>query len=165
MCPLAHTFYTCTTPFNESGYGPETDFGSMRPDHQTTRNLTFCHEIILLTIMSCIGGNFCNEEIFTPSPRVYLEGYIIAWVRELYSVKVVSSYVCQPNHSYVDFMFHLHSDLTRGCVVAMCCTVSGQTGPPREYPTVLFIDLTHLHIFHKIMYVLVQHLSSIYYVL
>jgi hypothetical protein len=31
---------------------------------------------------------------------------------------VASSYVCQPNHSYADSMFCLHSDHTRGCVVA-----------------------------------------------
>ncbi len=31
---------------------------------------------------------------------------------------VVSSYVCQPNHSYADSMFRLRSDPTRGCVVA-----------------------------------------------
>ena len=31
---------------------------------------------------------------------------------------VASFYVCQPNHSYADFMFSLHSDLTRATVVA-----------------------------------------------
>ena len=31
---------------------------------------------------------------------------------------VASSYVYQPNHSYADFTFSLHSDLTRAIVVA-----------------------------------------------
>ena len=31
---------------------------------------------------------------------------------------VVSFYLRQPNHSYADFMFSLHSDLTRAIVVA-----------------------------------------------
>ena len=31
---------------------------------------------------------------------------------------VASSYACQPNHSYADFMFRLHSDHTRAIVVA-----------------------------------------------
>ena len=38
--------------------------------------------------------------------------------RALCCEMVASSYECQPNHSYVDFMFGLHSDLTRGVVVA-----------------------------------------------
>ena len=36
----------------------------------------------------------------------------------LHCEMVASSYVCQPNHSYAESMFHLHSDHTRGCVVA-----------------------------------------------
>ena len=71
---------------------------------------------------------------------------------------VASSYVCQPNHNYVDFVFRLHSDLTRCHVLAgiqhsaALCLV--RTAPPREYPTLLFIGLTCLwpHSFHKIMY-------------
>ena len=47
---------------------------------------------------------------------------------------VASFYECQPNHSYVDFMFRLHSDLTRGVVVA---GVLYRADRPREYPTVL----------------------------
>ena len=31
---------------------------------------------------------------------------------------VASSYVCQPNHTHADIMFHLHSDHTRAIVVA-----------------------------------------------
>ena len=31
---------------------------------------------------------------------------------------VASSYMCQPNHSYAESMFRLHSDHTRGYVVA-----------------------------------------------
>ena len=38
--------------------------------------------------------------------------------RALRCEMVASSYVHQPDHSYVDFMFSLHSDLTRGGVVA-----------------------------------------------
>ena len=36
----------------------------------------------------------------------------------LHCEMVASSYVCQPNHSYAESMFRLHSDHTRGCVVA-----------------------------------------------
>ena len=73
----------------------------------------------------------------------------------LHCEMAVSSYVCQPNHSYAESMFRLHSDHTRGCVVAgvlpihsVCMT---RTTPPRDYPTVLFIGLWP-HSFHKIMY-------------
>ena len=38
--------------------------------------------------------------------------------RTLSCKMVASSYVCHPNHSYVDCPFHLHSDLTRGLVFA-----------------------------------------------
>ena len=31
---------------------------------------------------------------------------------------VASFYMCQPNHSYADSLFRLHSDLTRAVVVA-----------------------------------------------
>ena len=31
---------------------------------------------------------------------------------------VASSYICQLNHSYLDFIFPLHSDLIHGLVVA-----------------------------------------------
>ena len=73
------------------------------------------------------------------------------WVSELYSVKqyMVSSYVCQPNHSYVDFMFHLRSDLTRAIVVAGVLHSVWSELPIKR---VLFISLTYLwpHSFHKI---------------
>ena len=36
----------------------------------------------------------------------------------LHCEMVASSYVHQPNHSYANFMFGLHSDLTRAIVVA-----------------------------------------------
>ena len=65
--------------------------------------------------------------------------YVTAWVSKLYTVKMVaSSYVCQPNHSYV---FRLHSDHTRGCVVAGVLQSLVKTTPPRDYPTELFIGL------------------------
>ena len=38
--------------------------------------------------------------------------------RALRCEMVTSSYVYRPNHSYVDCLFHLHSDFTRGLVVA-----------------------------------------------
>ena len=60
---------------------------------------------------------------------------------------VASSYVCQPNHSYAESMFRLHSDHTCGCVVAGVLS----DYQPRDYPTVLFIGLWP-HSFHKIMY-------------
>ena len=56
---------------------------------------------------------------------------------------VVSSYMCQPNHSYAESMFRLHSDHIRGCVIADVLHgvwVKLYT-PPRDYPTVLFIGL------------------------
>ena len=43
------------------------------------------------------------------------------WASKLYAVHcdmVASSYLCQPNHSYAESMFRLHSDHTRDCVVA-----------------------------------------------
>ena len=36
----------------------------------------------------------------------------------LHCEMVASSYVGQPNHSYAESMFRLHSNHTRGCVVA-----------------------------------------------
>ena len=36
----------------------------------------------------------------------------------LHCEMVASSFVCQLNHSYAESMFRLHSDHTRGCVVA-----------------------------------------------
>ena len=67
---------------------------------------------------------------------------------------MASSYVYQPNHSYADFTFSLHSDLIRAIVVAgtrcaALCLV--RATPPRRYPTGLFIGLWP-HSFHKIMY-------------
>ena len=38
--------------------------------------------------------------------------------RALRCEMVASSYVCQPNHNYADFMFRLHSDPTSVLVVA-----------------------------------------------
>ena len=49
---------------------------------------------ILLRVRNCVGERALRCEI------------------------MVSSYMCQPNHSYVDCLFCLHSDLTRGLVVA-----------------------------------------------
>ena len=68
---------------------------------------------------------------------------------------VVSSYMYQPNHSYADFMFRLHSDLTWFIVVKIAdvlqCLV--KTIPLREYPTGLghykldssFLSTAHMH--------------------
>jgi hypothetical protein len=55
---------------------------------------------------------------------------------------VASSY---SNQSYADSIFRLHSDHTRGCVVA------GVLHRTTDYPTVVFIGLWP-HSFHKIMY-------------
>ena len=70
---------------------------------------------------------------------------------------VASSYVHQPDHSYVVyFMFRLHSNLTHGGVVTgvLHSVWSELHAPPSEYPRVLLLGLTHLcpHNFHKIMY-------------
>ena len=59
---------------------------------------------------------------------------------------VASSYMCQPNHSYVVFPFHLNSDLTRGLVSAGAVY---QRYPTRGNPRVLFIgpwpQFSYLH--------------------
>ena len=49
--------------------------------------------------------------------------------RALCCEMVASSYVHQPDHSYVDFMFRLHSDLTRGHVFAGVLHSGGQNCP------------------------------------
>ena len=59
---------------------------------------------------------------------------------------VASSYVYQPNRSYSQFMFSLHSDPTRAIVVAGVLHRVWS-----ELPTGLFIGLWP-HSFHKIMY-------------
>ena len=46
---------------------------------------------------------------------------------------VVSSYVCQPNHSYM-YVLHLHSDHTRGCVVAGVLHSVWQNYPTKGLP-------------------------------
>ena len=55
------------------------------------------------------------------------------------------------NLSCSHFMFSLHSDLTVPLWLQVCCTMSGQSYPTKEYPTGLFIGLWP-HCFHKIMY-------------
>ena len=116
-------------------------------NHQKFNVLTwklFCWQLCPVYI----GWNFCNEKIhpLTPQTKSVLgrvHNYMDEWA--LLCKMVVSSYVCQPNHSYVDFMFRLHSDFTCDCVVALCCTVSDQNCPIKGiYPTVLFIGLTCL---------------------
>ena len=53
--------------------------------------------------------------------------------RALRSETLASSYVYQPDHSYADFVFRLHSDLTHAIDVAgtrcAVCTVSGRNCP------------------------------------
>ena len=58
--------------------------------------------------------------------------------------------MCQPNHSYAESMFRLHSDHTRGCGVAGVLYSVWPTNA-RDYPAVLFIGLWP-HRSHKIMY-------------
>ena len=62
--------------------------------------------------------------------------------RALRCEMVASSYVCQPNHNYADFMFRLHSDPTRGAP----CGIT-------QKPVATVFTQNH---------VLVQHLSGIY---
>ena len=64
---------------------------------------------------------------------------------------VASSNMYQPNHSYVDFMFHLHSDPIHVIVVAGVLHCLVRATSPREYPTVLLVGLWP-HSFCKIMY-------------
>ena len=64
----------------------------------------------------------------------------------LHCEMVASSFTCQPNHSS---MFCLHSDHTRGRVVAAVLHSIWPTNA-RDYPAVLFIGLWPQ--FHKIMY-------------
>ena len=62
---------------------------------------------------------------------------------------VASFYMSQPNHSYADFMFSLHSDPTRAIVVAgVLHRVWSELPHQGSY---LFIGLWP-HSFHKIMY-------------
>ena len=60
----------------------------------------------------------------------------------LHCERVASSYVCQPNHSYLDFMFRLHGDVTCAIVIADILH-SGWSTKLGEYPTVLSIACGH----------------------
>ena len=64
----------------------------MRGDHGPIRYNVLNHKYIHMYKQECIG-RVCN------------------WLA-LHCEIVASSYMCQPNHSYADFMFRLHSDLT-----------------------------------------------------
>ena len=80
--------------------------------------------------------------------------------RALRCEMVASSYVCQPNHNYADFVFRLHSDPTSVLVVAdvlhyVWCELRNTLWYYSEASATVF---TQNH-------VLVQHLSGIYYVL
>ena len=68
------------------------------------------------------------------APRVYQEEYIAEWVSKLYTVYV---HACQRNHSYAESMFCLHSDHTRGCVIAGVLQHLARTTPPRNYNVIL----------------------------
>ena len=65
--------------------------------------------------------------LLIPHMCVYWKGYsksVLGRVRNcvgeqaLHCDMVASSYVCQPIHRYAESMIRLHSDHTRGCVVA-----------------------------------------------
>ena len=63
---------------------------------------------------------------------------------------VASSYECQPSHSYADFMFCLHSDLTPATVVAGVHTQSGGKYPTEEIPYLVATQFSYIMYWYSI---------------